>query len=89
MLPELNTLSANKNNFKDLDEFLVECCVKFPKLTNLSLLKNPLCPFFVSEEEYYKYRMKIIKKLPLLKTLDGMDIDLTESFKTSVKDQPD
>ncbi len=42
----LETFSANKNNFSDLSLFLEEASDKFGLLKNLSLLKNPLNPFF-------------------------------------------
>lgn len=42
----LQTFSANKNNFSDLNLFLIEALDRFGLLKNLSLLKNPLNPFF-------------------------------------------
>ncbi len=65
-LANLDTLSANKNQFKDLDEFLENAAAKFPSLTNLSLLKNPLMPYFIGDAQYYNYRVKVCKKLPHL-----------------------
>ena len=42
----LETFSANKNDFYDLQEFIEGSATKFRNLKNLSLLKNPLNPFF-------------------------------------------
>lgn len=42
----LETFSANKNNFADLGLFLVEGLDRFGCLKNLSVLKNPINPFF-------------------------------------------
>ncbi len=45
-LKSLETLSANKNNFSDLASFLEDTGDRFMNIRNLSLLKNPLNPFF-------------------------------------------
>jgi len=58
----LQTFSANKNDFSDLDLFLVEAMDRFGNLRNLSLLKNPLNPFFEGEQKYAIYRDKILYK---------------------------
>lgn len=42
----LETFSANKNNFSDLSQFLSDALDRFGMVKNLSLLKNPLNPFF-------------------------------------------
>jgi hypothetical protein len=49
VLKHLETFSANKNNFSDLPQFLEESFDKFGNMRNLSLLKNPLNPFFEGE----------------------------------------
>ena len=46
VLKFLETFSANKNNFSDLAAFLDESNDRFGNVRNLSLLKNPLNPFF-------------------------------------------
>lgn len=46
VLKMLETFSANKNNFSDLVLFLDESIDRFGNMRNLSLLKNPLNPFF-------------------------------------------
>lgn len=71
----LETFSANKNNITDLDKFLEEAFDRFGNLKNLSLLKNPLNPFFEDEKKYAIYRDKILEKFPKLKTLDGCAIE--------------
>jgi hypothetical protein len=64
-----------------LDEFLENASVKFPSLTNLSLLKNPLMPYFIGDAQYYNYRLKVCKKLPKLQILDGFDVAMNENFR--------
>jgi Leucine-rich repeat (LRR) protein len=59
----LETFSANKNNFSDLSLFLNCALDKFGLLKNLSLLKNPLNPFFEGEEKYNIYRDQVLIKL--------------------------
>lgn len=49
VLHKLETFSANKNNFSDLSLFLEESHDKFGNIRNISLLKNPLNPFFDGE----------------------------------------
>jgi|NOAtaT_7_FD_contig_101_514709_length_616_multi_2_in_0_out_0_2 hypothetical protein len=35
-----------------------------------------MAPFFIPEEPYHKYRVRIVKAMPNLKTLDGLKVDL-------------
>jgi leucine-rich melanocyte differentiation-associated protein len=42
-LESLETLWLNSNCISDIDE-LIKVLKKFPKLSQLSLLKNPCCP---------------------------------------------
>lgn len=82
VLKRLETFSANKNNFSDLHAFLEECFDKFGNVKNLSLLKNPLNPFFEGEQKYNIYRDQILIKLPNLKTLDGCGITIMKKGMT-------
>lgn len=75
MLKFLETFSANKNNISDLDKFLEDAFDRFGNLKNLSLLKNPLNPFFEDEKKYAVYRDKVLEKFPKLKTIDGCAIE--------------
>jgi Leucine-rich repeat (LRR) protein len=72
VLKLLETLSANKNGFSDLSSFLEDGHDRFGQLRNLSLLKNPLNPFFEGEQKYDVYRDHILGRFPNLKTLDGI-----------------
>lgn len=74
----LTTLSANKNQFKDLDSLLDEILNKFPSLYNLSMMKNPMCPFAIGDEGYYKYRLKVCKRLHNIKILDGFEVTMND-----------
>jgi hypothetical protein len=51
----------------------------------LSLLKNPINPFFVSEEAYFKFRENCAKKCTKLVMLDGMEIEMKMSDKASIE----
>lgn len=73
-LTQLETFSANKNQFSNLNIFLEIFSKKFPNALHISLLKNPLCPFFTSEEDYEKYRTRIISKLPKITNIDGIEV---------------
>lgn len=75
ILKSLETFSANKNNLCNLDKFLDDAFDRFGNLKNLSLLKNPLNPFFEDEKKYAVYRDKVLNKFPKLKTLDGCAIE--------------
>ena len=70
----LETFSANKNQFSNLNIFLEIFSKKFPNALHISLLKNPLCPFFTSEEDYEKYRYRIMNKLPKITNIDGIEV---------------
>ncbi|XP_076365645.1 leucine-rich melanocyte differentiation-associated protein-like isoform X1 [Tachypleus tridentatus] len=74
--PNLQTLSVNKNKFKDLDKLLIQLARCYPNLSYLSLLGNPACPDQLTssdkdEEDYQRYRYYVIHKLPKLKFLDS------------------
>lgn len=44
LLPNLRTLWANNNNISDLGIFLTDVANKCPRLTYLSLMRNPIVP---------------------------------------------
>jgi hypothetical protein len=71
----LETFSANKNNLANIDKFLDEAFDRFGNLKSLSLLKNPLNPFFEDEKKYAVYRDRVLDRFPKLKTLDGCAIE--------------
>ncbi|KAL4482770.1 hypothetical protein ABPG72_022330 [Tetrahymena utriculariae] len=71
----LECLSLIKNQIQDLDEFIQLCKSKFPKLSNLNLMKNPVCPtFFLQEEEYHNYRQQLVKNISTLTIIDGFPV---------------
>lgn len=74
----LETFSANKNQFSNLNIFLEIFSKKFPNALHISLLKNPLCPFFDREEDYEKYREKVMNKLPKITNIDGVEVKKNE-----------
>eukprot|EP00005_Dracoamoeba_jomungandri_P002063 CAMPEP_0174252584 /NCGR_PEP_ID=MMETSP0439-20130205/1994_1 /TAXON_ID=0 /ORGANISM="Stereomyxa ramosa, Strain Chinc5" /LENGTH=234 /DNA_ID=CAMNT_0015333141 /DNA_START=51 /DNA_END=755 /DNA_ORIENTATION=+ len=73
----LKTLSLNDNEIEDLGPFLEHLKECFPKLTYLSLLKNPACPnYFTGKDpdDYKRYRLFVVHKLEQLKFLDSSAI---------------
>eukprot|EP01083_Nonionella_stella_P099636 280137_1 len=70
-LKRLNTLWLNNNNLRNLDHLLSILRSQCPRLEYLSLLFNPLCPFTEDDDEYHKYRHKVLSHLPSLKYLDN------------------
>lgn len=58
-MPVLTTLWVNDNHIAELQPFLDTVKASCPKLTYLSMLKNPACPNFFTgkqQEEYKRYR---------------------------------
>ena len=81
-LKDLETLSANKNDFYDINEFLESASQKFKNLKNLSLLKNPLNPYFDDEKKYKEYQDKILEAYPNIKTIDGIAVQIVKKVMT-------
>ncbi|GFR21106.1 leucine-rich melanocyte differentiation-associated protein [Trichonephila clavata] len=82
-LPNLHTLSLNKNHILDLEKLLKQLTSCYPELTYLSLLGNPACPDQLSslekdEEDYQRYRYYIIHQIPKLKFLDSTPVKSSE-----------
>ncbi|KAL4497340.1 hypothetical protein ABPG72_011275 [Tetrahymena utriculariae] len=75
VLQNLDTFSAIGNQFNDLHEFLVWCVNKFPKLTNLSIQKNPMVPSLINPKEYFSYRSKVLEERPEIQILDSMPLE--------------
>lgn len=51
----------------------------------MSLLKNPLNPFFEGEEKYNIYKDQVLLKLEHLKTLDGCAVKIIKKKMTQQK----
>jgi len=73
-LPNLETFSANKNQFNSLSNFLSFAKKKFPKLKNLSLVGNPICPYFEGGKAYENYKSTVVSNFLELETLDGFQV---------------
>lgn len=85
-LPYLRTLSLNKNKIKDLEGLLDKVASHLPALRYLSLLGNPACPTQLSclendEEDYQRYRFRVIYRLPKLNFLDSTSIKKKEKLE--------
>ncbi|XP_060575633.1 leucine-rich melanocyte differentiation-associated protein-like [Ruditapes philippinarum] len=78
-LQQLHTLTLNKNKLTDLEHLISEIKSKLPKLKYLSLLGNAACPNQLSahdkdDEDYLRYRYKVLYNLPELKFLDSTQV---------------
>ncbi|KAL1459012.1 hypothetical protein WDU94_011030 [Cyamophila willieti] len=78
-LPNLHTLSLNKNNISDLENLLLKIDTHFPNLKYLSLLGNTACPHQLidtekDEEDYQRYRYFVLYNLPQLQFLDSRPV---------------
>ena len=62
-----------------------EAGTSFGMVKNLSLLKNPLNPFFEGEEKYNIYRDQVLLRLENLKTLDGCAVKIMKKKMTEEK----
>ena len=62
---KLKQLLLRHNEINDFNQ--LDYLMNLPNLTNLSLIENPIA-------EDSNYRLKVIKKLPQLKTLDSIEI---------------
>jgi len=64
-----------------LDEFVAKIKTAFPKLRFFSMLKNPACPNTLmggDEEDYKRYRYRVVFLLPELKFLDSTPVTAAE-----------
>jgi Leucine-rich repeat (LRR) protein len=97
-LPQLHTLSLNKNLLCDLASLVSLLAEKTPRLTYLSLLGNRLCGYDLEpvtgshtrscssdddEERYLRYRIYTLHRLPGLQHLDHLTV--TESERMEVR----
>jgi len=76
-IPSLRTLSLNSNNIENLEVFLPLVSKAFPSLTFLSLLKNPACPNELTgkdQDDYRRYRIFVVFRIPTLKFLDSSPV---------------
>lgn len=85
-LPELETLWLNNNQLEDLSE-VIEVAAKLPKLTYLSILKNPCVPNMFSSE-YELYRYDVLKRLNNLKFLDSQPVTEKERQEAKIRGRP-
>jgi leucine-rich melanocyte differentiation-associated protein len=76
-LPQLETLSLNKNRIVNVEPLLDQITRSCPKLTFLSLLGNAACPNELvekDEDDYRRYRLFVLFKLPKLRFLDSRPV---------------
>ncbi|KAK2956393.1 putative Leucine-rich melanocyte differentiation-associated protein [Blattamonas nauphoetae] len=83
-LPNLHTLSVNKNKIANLSLFIEKLRTNVPNLRFLSMLNNEACPnyfFHRSPQEYQDYRFFVISRLPNLSILDTTPVTEEERLQ--------
>ena len=76
-LESLTTLCVNANSISDLKEFIDGLEASFPSLSYLSMLKNPACPNYFTgkdQDDYQRYRLYVLSRLPQLHFLDSSSV---------------
>eukprot|EP01097_Dermamoeba_algensis_P000880 TRINITY_DN1324_c0_g1_i3.p1 TRINITY_DN1324_c0_g1~~TRINITY_DN1324_c0_g1_i3.p1 ORF type:complete len:237 (-),score=43.90 TRINITY_DN1324_c0_g1_i3:95-805(-) len=79
-LAKLETLCVNNNQISDLDLFL-KGVKPLASLSYLSMLKNPACPNYFTgkdQEDYKRYRLFVLHRVPNLKFLDSSPVSAQE-----------
>lgn len=79
--PNLKTLSLNNNKITDIEPLVASIKTSFPSVQFLSMLKNPACPNSLvggDEDDYKRYRLRVVHLLPQLKFLDSSPVTAAE-----------
>ncbi|XP_047458669.1 leucine-rich melanocyte differentiation-associated protein isoform X1 [Mugil cephalus] len=89
-LPNLHTLTLNKNQLTDIEALLEHLADVTPSLEYLSLLGNEACPNQLvspdkDEDDYQRYRYFVLYKLPLLKFLDTRKVTRKEVMEAQAR----
>ena len=85
-LPSLGTLCMNNNNIKSIKLLLDTIRHTCPNLKYLSLLKNPCCPhrlIGMDDDDYSRYRLYVLWRLPNLTFLDSGRVTPAERAEAS------
>lgn len=89
-LPHLHTLWLNNNELATLDDVVLPLSKQCPRLSYLSLLRNPCCPNELmgkGEAEYRRYRLYVKYRLPTLQYLDAAPFTADEAKEARDKGQ--
>ncbi|XP_068996022.1 leucine-rich melanocyte differentiation-associated protein [Embiotoca jacksoni] len=89
-LPNLHTLTLNKNQLTDIEALLEHLADVTPSLEYLSLLGNEACPNQLvspdkDEDDYQRYRYFVLYKLPQLKFLDTRKVTKKEVMEAQAR----
>ncbi|XP_056251946.1 leucine-rich melanocyte differentiation-associated protein isoform X1 [Seriola aureovittata] len=89
-LPNLHTLTLNKNQLTDIEALLEHLADVTPSLEYLSLLGNEACPNQLvspdkDEDDYQRYRYFVLHKLPQLKFLDTRKVTKKEVMEAQAR----
>ncbi|XP_060895868.1 leucine-rich melanocyte differentiation-associated protein isoform X3 [Labrus mixtus] len=89
-LPNLHTLTLNKNQLTDIEALLEHLADVTPSLEYLSLLGNEACPNQLvsldkDEDDYQRYRYFVLHKMPQLKFLDTRKVTRKEVMEAQAR----
>ncbi|XP_051945495.1 leucine-rich melanocyte differentiation-associated protein [Xyrauchen texanus] len=89
-LPQLHTLTLNKNQITDIEGLLEHLVEVTPALEYLSLLGNEACPNQLvsmdkDEDDYQRYRYFVLHKLTNLKFLDTRRVTQSERLEAEAR----
>ncbi|XP_066535384.1 leucine-rich melanocyte differentiation-associated protein [Hoplias malabaricus] len=89
-LPQLHTLTLNKNQITDIEDLLEHLQEVTPALEYLSLLGNEACPNQLvsldkDEDDYQRYRYFVLHKLRNLKFLDSRKVTQKEQLEAEAR----
>ncbi|KAM9477252.1 leucine-rich melanocyte differentiation-associated protein [Clarias gariepinus] len=89
-LPQLHTLTLNKNQISDIEALLEHLQEVTPALEYLSLLGNEACPNQLvsldkDEDDYQRYRYFVLHKLKNLKFLDSRKVTQKEHLEAEAR----
>lgn len=91
--PPIETLKClwfNNNKITDLPGFLDQVLDLFPRIEELSMMRNPACPGLMDIQQpdlaaCRSYRMYVIYRVPQLITVDGVDVEPYERKEAALR----
>eukprot|EP00904_Undaria_pinnatifida_P005894 jgi/Undpi1/2434/HiC_scaffold_13.g05815.m1 len=91
-IPTLTTLWFNNNRVANLPAFLDQVFERFPKLTDLSMMRNPACPGLMDiqrpdMEACRMYRTYVVFRAQTLVTVDGVHVTDEERRDAALRGQ--
>lgn len=79
IIPSLENLGVNNNNFSNLADFISSLQEKFPSIVSVNTLRNPMNPGIDKGNAYKDYKISF-RTINTLRLVDGMDINDTTTI---------